>query len=108
MPRGLPEWPIPESYAEWQLWAHEIISRLNDWLLDDYDEVGMIANFAVALPQNGRWIPANGTMFLADSYPELAQKLGTTFGAGLPGPPVQIQLPTVTAPANFVAGIRAI
>lgn len=106
MPQGLPEWPATEFYATWQEYVKAYISRMNEVLAENYDEVGMTANFAVSLPQNGRWLQANGGTFLSASFPQLAQKLGTTFS---PAPPAgHTRLPTIVPPANHVSGIRAI
>lgn len=103
---GLPEWPEPSLYPDWKEWSRALIGCLNEQLLEDYSEVGMVVEFAVSLPQNGRWLEANGGTFLSASYPELAQKLGTTF---TPAPPAgSTRLPNRTPAANHKAGIRAL
>lgn len=104
--QGTPEWPQPAAYDEWEEWATQMVQRLNEEWQEDYSDVGQFAEFAVSLPTNGKWLPTAGGAFEDASFPLLAVKLGTTFGAKPTA--TSTRLPNRAAgAANFVAGIRA-
>lgn len=104
--QGSPEWPQPSNYEKWEDWATQLIQRLNENLTPDYSEVGQFGEFAVSLPQNGKWLPTAGGSFLDASFPLLAQRLGTTFGAKPTASSTRLPNRAAGA-ANFVAGIKA-
>jgi hypothetical protein len=103
---GAPEWPQPKNYEKWEDWADQLIQLLNTEWVDDYSEVGQYAEFAVSLPPNGKWLPTVGGSFLDASFPVLAQKLQTTFGAKPTADSTRLPNRAAGA-ANFVGGIRA-
>ena len=68
------------------------------------DTVARIDVFAVALPETH--LPTNGSEFAIDAAPDLARKLGSTFGS--PSGPGLCKLPNIATPygANTVIGIK--
>lgn len=88
-------WPDPVLYTDWRDWARSMISTL-DQALSSYDtsDIGAVKEFMTGLPESG-YLQANGAVFLASSYPILAQKLNST------------TLPNLTPQYGGTVGIRA-
>lgn len=44
--------------------------------------IGMISDFAAALPDDSGWLQCDGTLYLGTDYPDLFAAIGTTYNSG--------------------------
>lgn len=97
--------PSPDLFDDLKIWAARLISVLGDKFAREVEEdaVGRIDIFVGNLPES--YLPVDGTEFDSVAAPQLALKLGDTFGT--PSAEGKCVLPDLDSPfEDTVIGIK--